>query len=234
MAKDPKKAPARRGNANVQAFLKQVALTPQSASGERGRLIFALDATASREPTWDRACHIQAEMFREADLVGGLDIQLAYYRGFDDFGASPWISRSADLIRRMTGVSCLGGHTQIGRMLSHAINETQRKKVNAVVFVGDCMEERVDDLCNLAGKLGVLGVPLFLFQEGSDPVAEMAFRQMARLTRGAHCRFDASSPDQLRDLLKAVAVFAAGGRRALNDYGRRGGAGVRLLTSQLK
>ncbi len=234
MAQDSKKTPAKRGGANVQAFLNQVARAPQIGGGGRGRLIFALDATASREPTWDRACHIQAEMFLEADAVGGLDIQLAYYRGFDEFDATPWISQSKDLIHRMTAVSCLGGHTQIRKVLAHAIAETQRKRVNAVVFVGDCMEENVEDLCNMAGQLGVLGVPVFLFQEGSEPIAEMAFRQIARLTKGAHCRFDASSPNQLRDLLKAVAVYAAGGRRALADYGRRGGAEVRRLTSQLK
>jgi len=234
MAGQTRKPPVKGGSKSVQAFLNQVALTPKSGVGGRGRLVFALDATASREATWDRACHIQAEMFLEADAVGGLDIQLAYYRGFDEFVASPWISNGKDLIRQMTGVSCLGGHTQIGKVLAHAINETQRRRINALVFVGDCMEEGVDDLCNLAGQLGVLGIPVFLFQEGSEPIAEMAFRQIARLTRGAHCRFDASSPDQLRELLKAVAVYAAGGRRALADYSRRGSAEVRRLTSQLK
>lgn len=234
MSKAPKKTPANSSGSGVQAFLRQVALTPQRPAVGRGRLIFALDATASREPTWDRACHIQAEMFREADLVGGLDIQLAYYRGFGEFEASPWISRSTDLIRRMTGVSCLGGHTQIGKVLEHAILEARRRRVNALVFVGDCIEESVDDLCDTAGRLGMLGVPVFMFQEGADPVAEMAFRQVARLTRGAYCRFDATSPDQLRNLLKAVAVYAAGGPRALANYGRRGGAAVGLLARQLK
>lgn len=234
MPKTPKKTPAKGPGSNVQAFLKQVALTPQRPTAGRGRLIFALDATASREPTWDRACHIQAEMFREADSVGGLDIQLAYYRGFGEFEASPWISRSGDLIRLMTGVFCLGGHTQIGKVLKHAAHETRRKRVNALVFVGDCMEESVDDLCDAAGRLGMLGVPVFMFQEGADQTAEMAFRQVSRLTKGAYCRFDSTSPDQLRSLLKAVAVYAAGGTRALADYGRRGGAAAGLLTRQLK
>ena len=230
-----KKLPTKSSSVDVDAFLQKVAATPvRKASGEKGRLIFAMDATASREPSWDRACHLQGEMFQETAALGGLEIQLAYYRGFDEFATTPWISNSRDLIRRMTGVSCLGGHTQIKKVLSHALAEAASGRVGALVFVGDCMEENVDDLCSVAGKLGVVGVPVFLFQEGAEPVAEMAFRQIARLTRGAHCRFDATSPTQLRDLLKAVAVYAAGGHRALTDYSRRSGPNVRRLTSQLR
>jgi len=234
MGKKPRHIPARTAQTGVRQFLNTVAVTPVTPRTGRGRLIFALDATASREPMWDRACHIQAEMFRETAALGGLEIQLAYYRGFDEFAATPWIANSADLIRRMSGVFCLGGHTQIRKVLDHAVAETRHGRVNAVVFVGDCMEESVDDLCHAAGKLGVLGVPVFLFQEGSEPIAEMAFRQIAKLTRGAHCRFDASSPNQLRDLLNAVAVYAAGGRRALADFGRKASPDVRRLTNQLK
>ena len=72
-----------------------MALTPApTPAGERGRLIFAMDATASREPTWDHACHIQGEMFRETQALGGLEIQLIYYRGFGECKASPWVARS--------------------------------------------------------------------------------------------------------------------------------------------
>ena len=235
MGKKPPYSPPKTAQSDVQRFLNKVAVTlPAPRAGGRGRLIFTLDATASREPTWDRACHIQAEMFQETSSLGGLEIQLAYYRGFDEFAVTPWISNSKDLIRRMTGVSCLGGHTQIRKVLSHALAEAASGGVSSLVFVGDCMEEKVDDLCGIAGQLGVVGVPVFLFQEGAEPVAEMAFQQIARLTRGAHCRFDATSPTQLRDLLKAVAVYAAGGHRALADYSRRSGANVRRLTSQLR
>ncbi len=214
----------------VEAFVARLAALPATGrAGRRGRLIFALDATASREPTWDQACHIQAEMFRETAALGGLDVQLVYYRGFGEFSAAPWIAKSDDLVRRMTGVFCLGGHTQIGKLLRHAVAEAKRGPVDAVVFVGDCMEEDVDDLCAVAGELGLLGVPVFLFQEGGDPVAGLAFAQIARLTKGAHCRFDAGSARQLRDLLSAVAVYAAGGRAALADFSaRRGGAALRL------
>ncbi|WP_119299627.1 vWA domain-containing protein [Dongia deserti] len=221
--------------AEVDAFLKKLAATPavRPGPGRRGRLMFALDATASRQPTWDQACHIQAEMFRETAALGGLDIQVVYYRGFAGFGASPWFSEAADLLKHMSGIACLGGKTQIGRVLKSAIAETKRQKINALVFVGDCMEEDVDALCHQAGELGLLGVPTFIFHEGRDPKAAQAFRQIAHLTRGAYCAFDANSAQQLRELLSAVAVYAAGGRAALEDYSRRAGGATLLLARQV-
>lgn len=227
------KLPQRSSGAEVAEFLRKVAATPARTSAERGRLIFAMDATASREPSWDTACQIQGQMFTETTALGGLDIQLCYYRGFGEFEATPWLSNSGDLLARMTGVRCLGGQTQIEKVLRHVITEARKKKVNALVFVGDCMEEDVDELCQLAGELGLLGVPAFIFHEGYEPIAERAFKQIARLTRGAYCHFDASSAQQLRDLLSAVAVYAAGGRRALRDFSQRKGGVLLQLTHQI-
>lgn len=219
----------------VEAFLSKVKAMPKSAAtGRRGRLVFALDATASRGPTWDRACHIQAEMFHQTSALGGLDVQLVFYRGYRECKASKWYSDPQALAKVMTGVRCLGGQTQLGRILKHTITETGRARVNAVIFVGDAFEEDIDEVCHLAGELGVLGVPVFLFHEGGDPLAARAFRQIAQLTKGAYCPFDADSADRLKELLAAVAVYAAGGRNALLEFGRRsGGDGVRLLTSQI-
>ncbi|TNF89661.1 MAG: VWA domain-containing protein [Gammaproteobacteria bacterium] len=219
----------------IDAFVKQVRSMPAIRSGqERGRLIFAMDATASREPTWDRACQIQGEMFSQTAALGGLDIQLCYYRGFGEFEASPWLSSENTLLQRMTSVSCRGGYTQIEKVLRQAIEQTRQKKVQALVFVGDCMEEDVDRLCHLAGELGMLGVPAFLFHEGDEPTAQRAFKEIARLTRGAYCAFDATSAGQLRDLLSAVAVYAAGGHKALQDFSNNRGEVVRRLTRQLR
>ena len=200
---------------------------------ERGRLMFAMDATASREPTWDQACQIQGEMFTETAALGGLDIQLCYYRGYGEFEASPWLSSPDKLLHRMTSVSCRGGYTQIEKVLRQAIEQTRQKKVQALVFVGDCMEEDVDRLCHLAGELGMLGVPAFLFHEGDEPLAQRAFKEISRLTRGAYCSFDATSAGQLRDLLSAVAVYAAGGQKALQNFSQGRGEVVRQLTRQL-
>ena len=235
MKKSDQKLPSRTSSAVVNAFLAQVAATPaRRPSGGRGRLVFALDATASREPTWDRACEIQGRMFSETAQLGGLEIGLVYYRGFGEFEATEWLTDSAALVRRMTAVTCLGGRTQIAKVLSHALAETRRKKIDALVFVGDCVEEPVDELCHLGGDLGLLGVPVFVFHEGNEPGAARAFRHITRLTKGAYCAFDSRSADQLRDLLSAVAVFAAGGRRALEDYSRRAGGEVRRIASQVR
>ena len=214
------KLPTESSDAEVAAFLAKVAAIPPKAAGGTGRLIFALDATVSREPTWDTACQIQGDMFAQTSTLGGLDVQLAYYRGYKDFRATPWISTSADLIPYMTKVRCMGGQTQVERLLRYAVRETTKQKINALVFVGDCLEEDVDQVCTVAGELGMLGVPCFIFQEGAEPTASRAFRQIATLTRGAYCHFDASSAAQLRDLLAAVAVYAAGGRKALSDYSK--------------
>ncbi len=228
------KLPQKSSKAAIDAFVDQVRRAPVvKPAGTRGRLIFAMDATASREPTWDRACQLQGEMFTETAALGGLEIQLCYYRGFGEFDASPWLSSSNDLLQRMTSVACRGGRTQIEKVLRHAIAQTKKQKVQALVFVGDCMEEDVDRLCHLAGQLGVLGVPAFMFHEGDDPAARRAFEEIARLTRGACCAFDASSANQLRDLLGAVAVYAAGGQRALKDFSKNRSEVVRRLTRQL-
>jgi hypothetical protein len=226
--------PPRSPTTEVAEFLAKVKAMAPRAGGERGRLIFAMDATMSRQPTWDRALQIQAEMFRETARIGGLDVQLVYFRGFGECRSSKWVSEPEALARLMTKVDCRGGNTQIGRVLAHVRTEAAARRVSAVVYVGDCMEESIDQLCATAGEIGLLGVPLFMFQEGRDLLAEGAFREIARLTRGAYCRFDSSSARQLRELLSAVAVFAAGGRLALADYTRSKGGEAQLLLEQLK
>jgi hypothetical protein len=232
---DPPALPTTSSKAEIDEFLQEVASMPRPRSNaRRGRLLFALDATASREPTWDRACHLQAEMFKEAAALGGLDIQLCFYRGYREFHASSWFKGSADLLAYMAKVRCVGGMTQIERVLDHAVAETQHRRINALVFVGDCMEENIDRLCDRAGKLGLLGVPAFVFHEGHDWVAARAFQQIAKLSTGAYCHFDATSARQLRDLLRAVAAYAAGGHQALEDLGQREGGLVRQLEHQLK
>ena len=229
MSRD-KRLPQPSSRGEIDAFLSRVAATP-AATG--GRLLFALDATASREPTWDRASHLQAEMFQVASGLGGLAIQLAWYRGFLEFEASPWCTSSAPLLQQMTAVRCAAGQTQIGRVLGHAAAEHRRAKISALVFVGDCVEEPPEPLYRGAGELGLLGVPAFMFLEGRDANATTLFGEIARLSGGAFCPFDAGSAAQLRELLTAVAVFASGGRKALEAHGRARGAEARRLLGQL-
>jgi hypothetical protein len=214
---------------DIAAFVAKARAMTSHAEGGRGRLVFALDATMSRQPTWDMACALQADMFREAASLGSLDIRLVYYRGLHECRASSWISDSAHLAKLMSRIDCRGGNTQIGRVLSEARREAVAAGVRAVVFVGDAMEENVDALCTKAGELGLLKVPVFMFQEGHDDNAEQAFREIARLTGGAWCKFDPGAAAQLRELLRAAAAYAAGGREALKRLSANESGAAKLL-----
>ena len=245
MARDSKKSLQEHGkgrevspSADVANFLAKASKLGKSTSGNGG-LIFALDATMSRQHTWDQAQQIQGSMFDAVGKTGGLDVQLVYFRGFGECRASRWVADTNSLRTLMTGIECRGGQTQIGKVLSHAGKEAKKKnpvnpnrsRVDALVFVGDAMEENVDTLCEKAGQLGLLGVPCFMFQDGHDPITEQAFREISRLSNGAFIRFGAGSAARLAELLRAVASYVAGGAAALESNGSRE---ARLLLEQMK
>lgn len=221
---------------DVDAFLARLREIPPPAphGATRGRLVLAMDATMSRQNSWDTAQAIQGDMFAEAGRVGGLDVQLVYFRGFDECRASKWSADTQSLARLMAGIRCMGGRTQILRVLKHLKAEAAAGKVNACVYVGDALEEPIDTLAQLAGEIGLLGVPVFMFQEGQDGAAEQGFREIARLTRGAYFRFGADSGRVLRELLSAVAVYAAGGMKALASHSAERGGAAALLLQQMK
>ncbi len=199
----------------VSAFLKAARNIAPAADGNVGKLVFALDATMSRQPTWDAACRLQGEMFNAVGRAGGLKVQLVYFRGFGECRSSRWVADTDQLRDLMTRIDCRGGHTQIAKVLRHTRDETIREPVSALVYIGDAMEESIDRLCELAGELGIRKAPCFMFQEGRDPVAQTAFREIARLSKGAYFQFDENSASALQNLLKAVAVYASGGVKAL-------------------
>lgn len=211
----------------IDAFLTAARTIAPQVGG--GRLVFALDATMSRQATWDIACRLQGEMFDAVGAAGRLNVQLVYFRGYGECRASRWVKDTRALRDLMTRIDCRGGQTQIGRVLSHIRDETLKTKVSAAVFIGDAMEEDIDHLSAIAGELGMRGVPCFMFQEGRQPETERAFREIARLSRGAYARFDAGAAQQLADLLKAVAQYASGGLKALSSSSGSG----RLLLEQL-
>ncbi|MCA1300371.1 VWA domain-containing protein [Stappia indica] len=217
---------------DISAFLNEARQTRPLA--DAGRLVIALDATMSRQPTWDRACAIQGEMFTAAGAVGRLTMQLVYFRGFGECAASKWVADARSLAALMTRIDCRGGQTQIRKVLRHTIDETRRKKVQALVYIGDCVEESIDDLCARAGELGLLGVPAFIFQEGGDAHARVAFQEIARLTKGAWFQLSDASAGDLAELLKAAAVYAAGGRSELERLTRAGDRGATRLLAHLR
>jgi hypothetical protein len=213
----------------IDAFLEAAKSVGNTATGT-GRIVLALDATMSRQPTWDLACSIQADMFKSAADVGNLLMQLVYFRGIGECRASKWAQDGGSLADMMSRIECRGGHTQILKVLKHTVKEQARNRVNALIFIGDAMEENVDDLVQAAGELGLRGIPVFLFQEGHDPRAEQAFREIARVTKGGWFRFDRSSASVLSRLLSAIAVYATGGLKALESRGSRED---RLLLAQI-
>ncbi len=227
----PETANKPSSSSEIADFLKQVGSVARPAGAKvRGRLLFALDATMSRQPTWDLACSLQAEMFKALPGDSGLSVQLLYFRGLAECKASRWVNDTGELARLMAGVACQGGNTQISKLFAHARREHARQPIDALVFVGDAIEENVDALAAKAGELGLLGCRMFIFQEGRDPVVEAAFKEFARLTKGAYARFDASAPAELAALLRAVAAYASGGREALK---LQKSAGATALLKQL-
>jgi hypothetical protein len=219
---------------DIDAFLQAVEKAPPRQPGtKRGRLIFAMDATASRQRTWDRAMALCTDMFTHTRGIGELDVQLAFYRGYDECRSSKWLNSADKLVAMMRKVSCMAGHTQIHRVLKHGLAECREEQVQALVFIGDCVEESIDRRGDLAGQSRVLGLPIFIFQEGYDMEASFAFKQIAKLSGGAHCRFDESSASQLGDLLNAVAAYAAGGKEALQRLEGQGSSQAGQLLEQL-
>ncbi len=234
MAKDLTDKPTAGGD--VDAFLSKVAATPKRArtGGKRGRLLFAMDATASRQPTWDTAARIQGEMFLETSALGGLEVQLAFYRGFGEFKVGRWTDNEKEMLRLVSSVFCLAGETQLHKVLQHAVNQAKTEHLSALIFIGDCVEEDIDKIGKVAGELGLLGVPAFMFHEGADPVGRFAFEQIAKLTGGACVSFDRSSAETLKKLLGAVAVYAAGGHKALEDKAKHEGGAILQITDQMR
>lgn len=229
------KLPSRPGSRGIAAFVAEARAISDAVgrTSKSARLMFAIDATQSREATWDLASGLQMQMFQAAEAHGGLAVQLVYFRGLDECRSSRWHVQARPLVEAMGKVRCRAGHTQIARVLRHALQQRTDGKIAALVLVGDAFEEEPDEIVGLAGQLAMVDVPIFAFQEGSDPKAGRLFREIARVTRGAFHHFDRSSPQAFADALRAVAVYAAGGRNALQQLSDREGGSIRAIAHQV-
>jgi hypothetical protein len=181
---------------------------PAPASLASGRLIFGLDATGSRAPTWNIARDLQAKMFRETASLGQLNMQLVFYRG-TECQKSPWVTSGERLTILMNKIRCLAGGTQIGKVLAHVLNVTENAKVRALTFIGDAMEEEADALIGAAGELGARGVPIYIFQEGRDPEVRHVFKLLAARSGGAYFEFN---PDDTGHAIRTSFGAAQRGR----------------------
>ena len=165
----------------------------------RGRLIYGVDATASRQAAWIVARDLQAKMFISAGLVGTLTLQLVFYGG-GVCRASRWASRGEDLARWMSAIECKAGPTQIEKVLRHALREHERSPVQGLTFIGDAQEEDLGVLVGLADELGAAGVPLHMYQEGNDAAVRKAFRLLALKAGGTYSTFNPAVPETIERL----------------------------------
>jgi hypothetical protein len=204
----------------VEAALKKLAAV-------KPRVAFIVDATASRQSTWDLAAKLQAEMFSTA-ADAGLEMQLTYFGGHSTLATSPWLANPIAIRTMMERVTCRSGHTQIARALRHVKAEHTRHPIAAAVLVGDMHEEVAGDIHLDAQNLHV---PTFTFLEGDDQPTARLFQRIAELTHGAYAAFGSGSAQQLAELLRGVAAFAAGGIAALEHQDSKG---ARLLLTQLR
>ncbi len=209
--------PASEVSKQVDSFLSTAKNLPQTRAeaGATHRIMLALDATASRQPTWDMACALHAEIFLAASDVGEVAVQLLFYRGLAELKKSSWVRSRQRLLELMQRVSCAGGLTQIGRLLKEAAREASAHPVKALIFVGDCFEEAEDEVLRVAGQLRLLNLPVIMLQEGYDAEASSVFSKIAKLSGGAHLPFASGSAEHLRRLLGAAVSFAVGGRERL-------------------
>ncbi|MDA7840351.1 hypothetical protein N9A55_06245 [Luminiphilus sp.] len=194
-------------------------------------MLFALDATASRDATWQTAKRHHRELYDATTGASSIAIQLCYYRGLNEFDTSQWLSSGPELRTRMDKVTCKGGPTQIARLLTHYLAAgTPTTPVRSLIFIGDAVEEHPDTLFNLAGQCRLKGQPVFIFQEGADITATRVFSEIARISGGAYAALGAQNAQAMGLLLRAVARYASGGRQALTQSGTESD---KLLLAQL-
>jgi len=210
----------RSTGSDVATFISKARAIKRIADAQT-RIIFSLDATASRAPTWQQAQSLHKALFEAASETSELSLQLCYFRGIATFHASPWLATASGLRGALSQIYCEGGITQIQRLLEHCLHQhSDSTSIKAIIFVGDAVEEDAGLLNDLAVKCRLAKRPLYIFQEGSDPVAGSAFASMAALSGGVHFGLGNDSADQLRRLLQSVVRLATGGRKALESSTR--------------
>lgn len=222
-------------NLSIADFAKKAKAA--AAPTLRGRMIFGLDATGSRESTWQTAKALQRDMLSTVAQIGTLDVSLAYFRGDrseGDVGFSDFTTDPNSLAVLMDGINCSAGPTQIIQMFEHALTLHAQTPINALVFIGDTMEESFEQAKEVCSRIGASGMQLFIFHEGSawktfEHASEL--KEMARLGHGAYAVFSEASASELASLLKAVAAFATGGMKALM---KQDSEAAKLLIGQLK
>lgn len=243
MSKDKKNLPAlrsgflekvRQGKATAAATEKEI-IESAIATQSRPRLLFAMDATASREGAWNVAKEITGTMFEA--VPGALDVALAWHSGGRLQQVTPFSPDTRSFLEKVHAVRCVAGGTALKEILARA---TSTVRLKALIYIGDCFEENASEALELAKQLKLRGVRCFLFHDRSSMVqgydvdtASKVFGEIARITGGALLPFDESAPELVKQLLEAIAYYAAQGMKALQAKSKTLPA-ARLLLEQMK
>ena len=210
--------------AKLDAFLDQLATQlPRS-----GKLIFGIDATATvnRRGTGPASCRAICSRSRRRRQ---LEIQLVYY---------PRVARRVQNLGWMTDSKS----SPPSWRRSCAKPATRRSEKSSITSTASTTGSLLPRSCSLATPWrrsstssarspASCACRLSCFRRAKTSRRSRVPRDRAKITHGAYARFDAGAADQLRDLLKAVAAYAVGGRQALEKSTNTGAV---LLLKQLK
>ncbi len=188
---------------------------PPIDSDSGPRLIFAVDATASREPAWSAARQVTDALVKA--LPGALKVALAVHGGGRVHTFTPFTSDPATLRDRAAGVTCQSGLTRLLPILAIGLKQPD---VRVVIYIGDVFEENIDQGRRLTDAMGARGTRLIVLHDTADRGARRdaeVFWDLAKRTGGCVLPFDSHAPGKLRELLSAVAVYAVGGEKLLRD-----------------
>src|SRR5262249_45195432 len=138
--------------ANVAAALPTVIgnVEPpaETSTPSRPRLVFAVDATASREPAWAAARQVTDALVKA--LPGELDVALAVHGGARVHTFTEFTNNPATLRDRAAGISCIAGMTRLLPILATSL---KRQAVRVIVYIGDVFEENLAAGRELANSL---------------------------------------------------------------------------------
>lgn len=206
---------ARLGRMVAEVMSGRVAEAVDPEPPGRPRLIFAVDATASREPAWRAARGVTDSLVKA--LPGALDVALAVHGGGRVHTFTPYTTAANTLRDRAAGVMCKAGFTRLLPIMASAVKDPG---VKVVIYIGDVFEESLARGRRLADSMGARGTRLIVLHDTADPAARghaEIFWDLAKRTGGCVLPFEAGASRKLHDLVSAVAVYAVGGERLLQE-----------------
>lgn len=198
----------------IASVPSKAALRAAAVSERRPRLVFGIDATASREPAWEAAKKITDSLF--TTLPGELDVALAVHGGgvvsmFSAFSSD--VQRFRDLA---AGVSCRAGHTQLVPLMQRT---REHPDVKVFLYIGDCFEESEEEAYEAADALKARGIRAVMLHDASsgDMAARRVFEEIAKRTGGVCLDFYGGDRQAMKNIFEAVAVLAVGGIKLLQQ-----------------